>query len=107
MTAAHVITANDLKDGLVVYQAGDNGWVESVQAAEVLDETALDAALARAKTAEGNDIVVGVYAIEVEANDDGIRPTRYRERLRAFGPSTHPEFSRTPDQSGSGPAESR
>ncbi len=110
MTAAHVITANDLKDGLVVYQAADNGWVESVQAAEVLEEEALlDAAMVRAKLAEDKDIVVGVYAIEVEVDDDddGIRPTRYRERLRAFGPSTHPEFSRSPDASASGSEVSR
>ena len=108
MTAAHVITANDLKDGLVVYQARDNGWVESVQAAEVLsDQTGLDAAMSRAKVAEDNDVVVGVYEIEVDVEDGDVRPTRYRERLRAFGPSTHPEFSRTSDQSGSGPREPR
>ncbi len=103
MTAAHVITANDLKDGLVVYQAADNGWVASVQAAEVLEEEVLlDAALVRAKLAEDTDIVVGVYAIEVEVGADDIRPIRYRERLRAFGPSIHPEFSRSPDASASG-----
>jgi len=100
---AHVITANDLKTGLVVYQAVDGGWAESVQAAEILaDEAALADGLSRAKVAEDNQLVVGVYEINVEAVDGETRPTRYRERLRAHGPSTHPEFSRQ-----TGPEEAR
>jgi len=95
---AHVITANDLKTGLVVYQTDDNGWSGSVQVAEILtDEKTLAGGLSRAKAAEGNQLVVGVYEVEVEANDGEVQPTRYRERLRAHGPSTHPEFSRQTD----------
>ena len=100
---AHVITANDLKGGLVVYQTPENGWTESVRVAEVLtDEVSLAAGLKRAKVAEDCQLVVGIYEIEVETVDGDLRPTRYRERIRAFGPSTHPEFSRQPD-----PAEAR
>jgi len=95
---AHVITANDLKTGLVVYQTDDSGWTESVQGAEILaDEEALAGGLSRAKAADDKQLVVGVYEIEVEASDGEIQPTRYRERLRAHGPSTHPEFSRQTD----------
>ena len=39
-------------------------------------------------------IVVGPYLIEVAAQDGKVVPTRYRERIRAFGPSTHPELAK-------------
>jgi len=92
---AHVITANDLKDGLVVYQSADAGWTRFIQSAEVLaDEEALVAGLEQGNRAQDNNIVVGVYEIEIEMAGDEICPTRYRERLRALGPSTHPGFSR-------------
>jgi len=94
----NVITANDLKTGLVVYQMDDNRWSESVQGAEILtDKKTLAGGLSRAKTAEDKQLVVGVYEIEVEHTDGEVQPTRYRERLRAHGPSTHPEFSRQSD----------
>jgi hypothetical protein len=91
---SHVITANDLKDGLVVYQSEAQGWASSVQSAErIEDADLLEAGLSRAQIAETGNIVVGVYAIEVEVNENEVRPVKYRERIRAFGPSTHPEFS--------------
>ena len=90
----HVITANALRDGLVVYQADDDSWTPSIRAAEVIDsDDGLEEALVRAQGAEENRLVVGPYVIEVELVDDDPRPVRYREYIRAYGPSTHPEFS--------------
>jgi len=90
-----MITANCLADGLVVYQAADDSWCSLIQDAEVIeDEDALQARLSQAKAAEGNQAVVGVYEVEVTEDEGCIRPVRLRERIRAFGPTSHPEFGR-------------
>jgi len=90
---SHVITANDLSSGLVVYQAADGSWTTSCHAAEVIDdEQRLEQALAVAAAAEKDRLVVGFYAIEVTVEDGAVHPSRYRERIRAFGPSVHPAF---------------
>ena len=39
-------------------------------------------------------IVVDPYAIKVTDEGGEIRPVRYRERIRAFGPPVHPEFAK-------------
>jgi len=95
----HVITANDLKGGGVVYQTHDDCWTPLLARAEVLTENGpLDVGLTRAQAAEDDQQVIGPYAIVVIVTEDDIRPQRYRERLRASGPSTHPEFSIDQDQ---------
>jgi hypothetical protein len=38
--------------------------------------------------------VVAPYLIDVVVEDGRVWPVRYREVLRAVGPSTHPEFNR-------------
>lgn len=91
-----VITANRLNDGLVVFLAEDGSWVDSISDGHVLEsEQDLKARLTMANAAEQAQIVVGPYEIEVtEAEDGDIRPVRYRERIRAYGPSTHADFAR-------------
>jgi hypothetical protein len=90
----HVITANDLKDGLVVYQVADDSWTPSVGLAEVIEsDDGLEARLACAQKAESDQMVVGPYAVAVDVSGDNPRPTKYRERIRAYGPSTHPAFA--------------
>jgi len=90
-----VITANGLADGLVVYQTMDDSWCSLIQDAEVIDgDGDMQNRLARAKVAEDNQVVVGVYEIEVMEGEGCIRPVRLRERIRAFGPTSHPEFGR-------------
>jgi hypothetical protein len=41
-------------------------------------------------------VVVEPYAIEVIRDAGDVRPVRYRERIRAFGPSIHPDFAKRP-----------
>lgn len=91
-----VITANRLNDGLVVYLAADGCWTDSILDAHVLsDGSELETRLAMANAAEQAKIIVGPYEIEVTETDDGdVRPVRYRERIRAYGPSTHADFAR-------------
>jgi hypothetical protein len=91
-----VITANRLNDGSVVFMSKGGCWVDSILDAQVLvtDEDLKDY-LTLANAPEQALIVVGPYEIKVSDNDSGhVRPLRYRERIRAYGPTTHAEFTR-------------
>jgi hypothetical protein len=88
------ITANDLRDGLVVYLDKDGGWTGEIGAARMVVADGVDAALADAGRATASGRVVGAYEIAVARTEEGIRPLRLRERIRAFGPSTHADFRR-------------
>jgi len=91
----HVITANRLMDGLVVYLTEDGSWSEVINEARIAaDDEALQAALADGQAAEAAHEVVGVYEVAVERDGTDIRPVRIRERIRAYGPTTHTDFSR-------------
>lgn len=89
-----VVTANRLRDGLVVYLA-EGGWVEEVGRAQVADnDEAAKALLAAGERAVAERVVVAPYLIDVKSEGGRVTPTRYREALRALGPSSHPEFGR-------------
>lgn len=89
-----VITANDLCNGLAVYLTAAGDWSCYLDDARTftLDERADGLALGR--QAEEVQRVVGAYEIEIEEGDFGLRPVRLRERIRAYGPSTHADFAR-------------
>ena len=94
---SQVITGNRLADGIVVYLAADGGWTENVNGSRVGDsERELERMKALADAAAKAAVVVEPYAIDVAQDGDGIRPVRYRERIRAFGPSVHPDFAKRP-----------
>ena len=77
------ITANRLIDGAVVYLSAEGAWVPSIASAALAESEDAAAGLAAA----GERAVVAPYLIELERGPDGIRPKRYREQLRALGPS--------------------
>jgi hypothetical protein len=82
------ITANRLTDGRVVYLTPDNHWTESADQAARLNDDEVEAALNVAL----RDIllVVGPYAIEIDAGADGFAPAgrkHVRETIRLSGPS--------------------
>lgn len=80
------ITANRLRDGVVVFLGSGSSWVESFADAALFADA--DAALAAAKAqAEGDQFGVDVYAFEVEREDGVPVPVKMRERIRALGPS--------------------
>jgi hypothetical protein len=91
----HAVIASRLSDGVVVFQ-GEGGWVTQLSHAVVTDDeqaakSLLDRALADAVMA----VVVEPYLIEIQKSDDSARPywpVLKREAIRAFGPSSHPEF---------------
>lgn len=95
-----VLTANRLEDGVIVYfhLDGDEGrWVKELKHASSFGEAELEDALARARTFEDRNIVIGLYDMEVAGRN---RPLNAREQIRSRGPSitfgkaaTEPDFS--------------
>lgn len=85
--ARHMLTANRLLDGDVVYwRAG--GWVEAFAQGEVFDSEADAAAgLEAAKAFVSGNVVVNPYLFDVR-DDNGVTvPVKEREIVRAAGPS--------------------
>ncbi|MCU0894828.1 MAG: DUF2849 domain-containing protein [Rhodospirillales bacterium] len=87
-----VLTANRLSDGVVVFLDANGRWSEHIAAARVAEKDDADA-LTEAGEARGNE-VVAPYLIDVALDAGGPQPLRYRERIRAFGPSIHPQFGK-------------
>ncbi len=85
--AAQVITANRLRDGIVIYlQAhGDHHhWCENIREASIFDAGDVDAVLAQAAADVRENRIVDPYAIGVSADH---APLTQREAVRAGGPT--------------------
>jgi hypothetical protein len=81
---AKVITANDLRDGLVVFLDADGGWTHDIATARVIEDGPdLDSANAYAKAQHDARIVVEPYPIDVQVTDGMPIPVRLREKIRA------------------------
>ncbi|MBO6509642.1 MAG: DUF2849 domain-containing protein [Roseibium sp.] len=90
-----VITANRLLNGDVVWLGENQNWVERVTLAKVFEgKDAVASGLEVGAMAEKNQEVVGVYEMDVTIEDGVIHPVRLREKIRAAGPTTHPEFGK-------------
>lgn len=87
-----VLTANRLADGAVVFLNADGRWSELIADARVVEKEQGDA-LTEAGDARADE-VIAPYLIDVALEAEGPRPLRYRERIRAFGPSIHPQFAK-------------
>ncbi|MHA7774399.1 DUF2849 domain-containing protein [Roseibium sp. M-1] len=90
-----VITANRLLNGDVVWLAENGAWVERITLAKVYEgKDAVAEGLAEGAEAEKAQKVVAVYEMDVTLEDGVIVPVRLREKIRAAGPTTHPEFGK-------------
>ncbi|HEY8002785.1 MAG TPA: DUF2849 domain-containing protein [Phenylobacterium sp.] len=86
------LTGNLLGDGEAVFWR-DGQWVPRFKDAELFDDEALaEAAEARAKSAL--TVVVDPYLIDVIESDGLWAPLSFRERIRALGPSNHPQHGK-------------
>ena len=85
------LTANDLRTGDTVFWSHGE-WVEQFTDAEILDGEAADAALAVAE--KQVTLVVGPYLFDVQETPAGLAPVAFRERVRALGPSNHPQHGK-------------
>jgi hypothetical protein len=82
-----IITANNLRDGLVVFLAPDGGWTLKLSEARLIGDDQIAEATAYGKTQHDARIVVEPYEIEVVLEDGLPVPVRLRERIRAVGPT--------------------
>lgn len=84
---AHILTANRLRDGEVVYwRAG--AWVEALAEAEVFaDKAGAQDALKAAAAFVADRTVVTPYVFDVRPEGTGWLPVKERERIRAAGPT--------------------
>jgi hypothetical protein len=82
-----VITANRLRDGVVIYRTADGGWTTDLAAAVVV--TTAPAAQDLLKGAAADDVgAVGPYVAPVElTSDHRVLPGNLRERIRVAGPT--------------------
>lgn len=88
-SAQRAVTANRLRDGVVVFRTVTGGWSSRVVDAEtVVGEAEAARLLGEAERDAANAVVVGPYLIDVAEIDGEPRPVNLRERIRAFGPTT-------------------
>lgn len=81
-------TANDAADGLVVFRTPNGRWSHSLAAASVAEtEDAAETLLAVATQDAVDNKVVEPYLIDVTRDGGGIRALKFREAIRAEGPT--------------------
>ncbi len=85
-----IITANRLVDGAVVYYTSDHTWSQWVADAVVSEEAStMVTTLAFAKADAFTNGIIEPYQVEVYREAQTIKPVRYREAIRARGPSIY------------------
>ncbi|MEQ8968086.1 MAG: DUF2849 domain-containing protein [Azospirillaceae bacterium] len=97
--ALMIVTANRLGDGVVVYWRGDGAWTAVIDEAATEEGTLKKdgpAFVARVQEVDPTwrTTVVDPYAMEVVRDGDRLVPARYRERLRALGPTVRPDLGK-------------
>lgn len=95
--SVQIATANRLTDGIVVFLGYDGEWARHIDDARIAERED-DIAELEAEAATSPQ-VVGAYLIEAdvrapEGRGRVVSPLRYKERIRAFGPSIHPAFAK-------------
>ena len=94
--AGRIFTGNRVADGIVVYLDDGGGWTETVSQSRLIATSEDEAAATEmAEKASDDAVVADPYLIDVTEDGGEIRPVRYRERIRAFGPPVHPDFVKT------------
>ncbi len=90
-----VVTANRIGDGTVVYLTRVGGWSERIADGQVSrSDEQRDALMAVARATGEIPEVVEPYVIDVVEEAGVVRPVRYREEIRAQGPTIHPAFAK-------------
>lgn len=98
---SQVATANRLLDGHVVYMGTDGGWSDWIEQSRIVVTKEAGAELMKvAQVSADKGIVVDPYLVDVVQENGALRPLRYREVLRANGPSIHPHFGKQAERPG-------
>lgn len=82
-----VLTANRLHDGAVVYLAANHDWTRNIESGLASDSENTEALMQAAERAVDEQIIIAPYLIDVEIEDHRISPLRFREKIRAKGPT--------------------
>jgi hypothetical protein len=90
-----VLTANSLTTGEVVFWNRGRWAVAYAEGERFAGDEAASAALAAAEAQP--TAAVAPYLIDVEEMEGHWVPVSYRERLRALGPSNHPQHGKQAD----------
>lgn len=86
--ARKVITANRLRDGLVIFIGPDRTWVNDIkEALTFADGPELEAGTAFGQEGVTGDFLIDPYPIDVAIENGVPVPTRLREAIRAKGPT--------------------
>jgi hypothetical protein len=89
-----VLTANRLTDGIAVWYAA-GAWAERIDHADVATDKDGEVRLeAIGKAAGDNNEVVDVNLIDVTVVDGVVEAVRLREKIRAAGPTIHPNIGK-------------
>ncbi len=83
----HVITANHVSKGTVIFLREDGDWSDNIASAWRLDGKSLDSGLQMANKAAQDGVAVGPYEVAITETAGMISPTKLRERMRLTGPS--------------------
>ncbi|MCW2245838.1 hypothetical protein M2352_001429 [Azospirillum fermentarium] len=92
--ALQAITANRLRDGVVVWRAKDGAWVERLEDAAAFEPADAEQELAAARLDERENRIVGLYAFDVVVENGLPVPVKIRERLRGLGPSVRTDLGK-------------
>ena len=83
-----MVTANTLSGGAVVYMTKDRNWTPIIDEGWAVPEEKAESLLEASSEGVAEQIVVAPYLIDVAVDGDNIKPARYREQIRAAGPTT-------------------
>ena len=84
----HIVSANRLTDGRIVFRTAAGGWDEALPAALLLNSKAeLEAAMESARADMAANRVVEVEAVEVRTEPGGLTAVTMRDKIRIAGPS--------------------
>jgi hypothetical protein len=85
-----ILSANRLRDGVIVYLGPHGDWVSHIGDATLLtSEAASEAALAKAKQALAANLIIDPLMVDITEDDEGRRATTLRNAIRAAGPTVN------------------
>jgi hypothetical protein len=91
----NAISANRLSDGIVIFFAGDAGWVETLAKARLFEDgAATEAALEQARVSERANQLVEPYAFAVRDHAGVTTADHLREAIRAAGPTVRRDLGK-------------
>jgi hypothetical protein len=91
----HIVIANRLRDGLVVFLGEGDRWVGSVDQSHLAEgEEEGQQLMETAKRAEADQEIIDPNLIEVRKEGTTIAPVRFREAIRAHGPTVRRDLGK-------------